>query len=356
MSRKIIDTLTKGLIYDLFVMIELIIFSIGSYEIIKNSNMIISIIGLGLFSLYKLVIMILKSKEPYFKSIKIMKSKNKTYEKMQYYNDEVIPQIQKHIPRTIYKYISFKSIKPELDKELIDIYKVENNKKYDSLRNNKIWLSNVTKLNDPCEGQHYIYSSTTPAGLGIIDTKKAEEYCKKRSLSFYEVYTKIKSFVYTSSFSYKYNSMPMWAHYASNHEGICVEYEVIDNSKLYEIQYFVGKIDIGFEMEKLYEEYVHMDINENEYFDTLNKINVWLYTIKSHEWKYEQEVRVILNYNIYDKPGINISCEELGLKIKCIYIGINCSEENEKEIKLLAEQIGIPTQKMKFDPIKRSIN
>ena len=177
-------------------------------------------------------------------------------------------------------------------------------------------LLNATKLNDPCEGQHYIYSSLFPAGIGIIDEKNAKEYCKKRSLSFYEIYTKIKSLIYTSSFSYKYNSMPMWAHYASNHEGICIEYEVINSSKLYEIHYFAGKIDIGLEMERLFDEYARMEISEKEYYDILDKISIWLYTIKSKEWQYEQEARIILSSKGSQSFGFNISCKELGLKIK----------------------------------------
>ena len=53
---------------------------------------------------------------------------------------------------------------------------------------------------------------------------------------------------------------------------------------------------------------------------------------------------------------MNISCEELGLKIKKILVGINCSDEHETILTAISNELGIEIEKMTFHPIERIVD
>ena len=85
-----------------------------------------------------------------------------------------------------------------------------NVKKLESIENDCICFSKVRELNDPFE---------LLAGYG--KTRKDPDY------------KKLKNAVEILSLSRKENDLLMWSHYAGQHKGYCLVYEVIDDSYEY---------------------------------------------------------------------------------------------------------------------------
>lgn len=356
MLKKVIKSLSEGFVFKLLLLIETVVSVIGVYRLCKFSKFDFVVIAIAFMLVYNVVIFILKSIEPYYKSMKEMQKKKTVSERITYFFEKVLPEKRKDIPKTIYKYVSLNNTSSDYPQEINQWYEEENQKRFDSLTANKIWLSNITKLNDPCEGNHYEYSNWLPFDVGLVDDVIAKERCTKRSESFYNAWNTLRSYFYTSSFSASYDNMPMWAHYCSNHQGYCIEYEVVNPSKLFEVQYWVGRIDLGHDMEQLYSEYFFYNIDELQFRSALSKLQMYIYSMKSSQWKYEQEIRTILQLNCNDKTGMNISCEELGLKIKKILVGINCSDEHETILTAISNELGIEIEKMTFHPIERIVD
>lgn len=135
-------------------------------------------------------------------------------------------------------------------------------------------------------------------------------------------------------FSETFDSILMWSHYAQNHSGYCIEYDmnkVSTGHNFFPIIYSSERNDITEEM------------IENQYTVGLRSI---LY--KALEWEYEKEWRV---YKIISE---NNGDRKLNIKksIKAIYLGARCSKENEKKIKELIPNIPIYRMKISEEKYK----
>ncbi len=133
----------------------------------------------------------------------------------------------------------------------------------------------------------------------------------------------------------------MWAHYADEHRGFCVEYEFAPDdfmrnevkdrtaSRLYPITYI--PIQERF------------DINSKALFTTKDA-----FMTKSGEWEYEQEVR-LLQY----KPAHGVIRQQYKLssntKINAIYFGVRCPETTICVIKELMAHSKLSFYKMQVD-------
>ena len=56
------------------------------------------------------------------------------------------------------------------------------------------------------------------------------------------VISAISEHITTICFTQNPNDMPMWAHYANEHQGFCVEYEIINNSNFYPVIYVDNRL------------------------------------------------------------------------------------------------------------------
>ena len=99
----------------------------------------------------------------------------------------------------------------------------------------------------------------------------------------------------------KYNPV-QWAHYADNHKGVCLGFE-IDEKSLRKIKY----------------------VSERLAKDTLDQpdCNEKLLTTKFNHWNYEQERRLILKLSNYSQDGQGLRFKEFGgdMFLKAVYIG-----------------------------------
>lgn len=75
---------------------------------------------------------------------------------------------------------------------------------------------------------------------------------------------------------------------------------------------------------------------EAEMYINLFRMNMCM---KSQTWKHEKEFRII--YPLGDDEGKNVSWSQLILKIRNIYAGFNCSEENKKALKQISNSLGL---------------
>lgn len=236
-----------------------------------------------------------------------------------------------HIPDKIYKYFSLN------DDEYLNKMKLE------TLKNNKVYLAENSAMNDPFEGKAFFY-----------DNKELVKYerlshCDGRIIDDFSDYIRIASFTGKSV-----NCMPMWAHYANNHEGFCVEYDTNKNielrSCLFPVQYTDKRIDITNIMDTVTKELIESIEKSIKGSIKQIKINnfilVWISTyyncIKHKSWSYEEEIRCLVGKNAPGSPYMNAIPS-------AIYIGMNCNEFKKKELFDIAYQLDIPLYQMYFD-------
>ncbi|ANN64348.1 hypothetical protein SZ47_04615 [Brachyspira hyodysenteriae] len=134
------------------------------------------------------------------------------------------------------------------------------------------------------------------------------------------------------SLSSEYNNFLMWSHYANEHKGICVAYDIsnineYNNMILKKVRY-TNSVVLG-EYEHIFDNYA---LNLESYF-------ISLFYLKHKNWQYENEYRIIANTKE----------EYIYLPIKAIYFGMNSSDDDIKLIKSLVKDDTIKFYKMKSD-------
>ena len=115
------------------------------------------------------------------------------------------------------------------------------------------------------------------------------------------------------SLSKRYDNMSMWAKYADNHTGYCLE--LANEGPLFERA-----------MEVTYEESVQMDITNPEY-----RNGYWFF-FKRPEWSNEEEVRLVLQRNRGSKVKIDPRW------LTRVILGKNMSVDNRSIIQKWAEE------------------
>lgn len=247
---------------------------------------------------------------------------------------EIFKEIYKitrlYIPDSIYKYYSLTS-----DESLNQI-------KLDTLLDKKVYLAQSNSLNDPFEGKAIYYKNEV-----LMKYERLKQH-NGRLIDDFSEYTRISSFS-----SAGINSMPMWAHYANNHAGYCVEYNTNNKenfnlrSSLFPIQYIDERLDITPIMEKSMDEIIKRielaQINKLKTVIlqdlTLPLIMPFFSCIKQGKWKYEEEVRCVTAYNSSYIEAMPIT----------IYIGKSCNEFNKEKLINIAKKLDVKVYQMDFN-------
>lgn len=219
----------------------------------------------------------------------------------------------------------FKFLNEKIEiKRLFNYTKINKDTIY-SILNNTIWLSHTKAFNDPVDP--YI---------------KIEKY-------FDEILNKIKVACLTT----KNDNTLMWSHYADKHQGICIEYDItsIFNKK----NYILKKVNYNSQLKNdsiiNYTNTVDSNNNilHNVVFDEDRSISyiVDAFTIKSKEWVYEDEYRILY----YDESNSNNGLL-LNLPIKSICFGVNTSESDKKLVCNIINMINKRNRKSNYKKIK----
>ena len=191
--------------------------------------------------------------------------------------------------------------------------KIENNSLYnytrvnkDTLRsilNNTLWCSNTKNFNDP-----------------------VDPFIKKNSYdkSYDYLLEKIKVACLTT---HNDNTL-MWSHYADKHQGICIEYDINKISNKNNNKIVIKKIIYN---KKIIYHNIFMNKEEksinNILIDNKTIENITdLFTIKSKEWEYEDEYRILF----YDKKNENPNGTLINLPIKSICFGVKTSDDDKE--------------------------
>ena len=248
-----------------------------------------------------------------------------------------------NMPKKLYKYISLNDnyvcIKDQLEclsnKNLNEL-------KFNTLHNNKIWMSRFNNLNDP-----YEYKAM------YLKRKELKE--RGWPIDVLDTYMdKTKAVYLISSFTKNLvDNMPMWAHYSNNHRGFCIEYNILNPKIIFPISYEEERVGIATIITQFFD---LMDRLYNGKIDT-NHIDYQFYIslithfglIKHKTWGYENEFRLLYADLDSDKKGSLISTTEVGLSASGIYVGSQCSPYNKTRLQEIAKDIAVDIYEMYLD-------
>lgn len=237
-----------------------------------------------------------------------------------------------YIPEVLYKFNSLTN-----DKCL-------NNRKLRTLQNGKIYMSDIKDFNDPFDGKAFYYNPEQ-----LKDIKRISLH-NGRFIDDFTVFHKGAALTENDM-----NSMPMWAHYANNHRGYCVAYDMKETKNLvlsactFPVQYTEQRLDITSFM-KNYANMVSTEIDKQTALG-IQRVSIqdlsliylaqYLCNIKQLSWKYEREFRCTIGAKAKGAPYIEAVP-------KAIYIGMKCDSKNKERLIKIARQHTIPIYQMNF--------
>lgn len=256
--------------------------------------------------------------------------------------DEVFMSIYKvtrlYIPDILFKYYS-----------LTDNLEL-NEKKLETLLQKKIFMSEAKYLNDPFDNKAYFYRPDA------LKKYKRLEHVDGKIIDDFTRFSKV-----TSLTSNGVNSMPMWAHYANNHNGFCVSYDMKSNLQLsgctFPVQYTDERIDITSlmdkQMQKIIQE-INIQTTQGKKQILMNDLSMIYLTsyfcnIKHISWSYEKEFRCSVASNAKGMPYMPATPKE-------IYIGMKCPPTYVDKLVKIANTLQIPIYKMKFNEFDEEFN
>ena len=205
-----------------------------------------------------------------------------------------------NLPEKIYKYRAFDNL--EYVKEIFE--------------KNQLYLAKRTDLNDPFEGCNFrihlgVAGESIPQGAGEQHSSIKEKLEKYRILSLSETC----------------RSPQMWAHYADNYSGFCLQFSTKENFKdLKPVKYISSDT-----------------INERKTIledgEELQKIMIESYHKKGDEWGYEKEYRIL-------RPKKQKYFKFENKELEAIILGVKISEKNKKLLEKYAKENEIKILKM----------
>lgn len=251
--------------------------------------------------------------------------------------DEAVKFKNKNIPKTMYKFISLNE-PTNCDKSCK--YDNISQIKINSIKEDKFWVSTSKNLNDPFELKSFFIN---------------EEKIKKYNYPVELVNHLTNSFknILIGCFTTKFlDNLPMWAHYANNHCGICIEYEINKPKLFFPISYEAERSPanvVFMNCLSLISKDIDGNITEKEKEDLQFYESIIFHNnlIKDVSWKYEDEYRLIypsffMPESILEKDGgVLLSNNTLGIKIKNIYLGMNCNEFYKNKLIDVTSELGI---------------
>lgn len=143
-----------------------------------------------------------------------------------------------------------------------------------------------------------------------------------------------------SSFSEDHKSLLMWGHYANNHQGFCIEYNLSSMDDNENLKKYLFPVTYSNERFDITDFYIDNVINK-ESKDTNRLIHSVLY--KSEDWEYEKEWRFVITESEYDGKTVSTP------KPKAIYLGSQIKEEHKEQFIKVCKKNNIDVYQMKLD-------
>lgn len=269
------------------------------------------------------------------------------------------------IPEKLYKYRSFNDEKCFFKVDPISGEVSYSDYGLDGLSKGKVWFSHLDKLNDPYESEYdfdyanyltnlNLYLSSLPKNsvkrrnlnkkieerkrMGASDLSIITEMEKKSSDGGIKVLlddfkNKIKKDKQTKvgilSLCENKDNLLMWAYYAKDHKGYCLEFSRHKNSLFVKGKTFpVTYEDKHYKMEDLHPFYSSMKKNKKKDAEERQRVMKKIYCHKSLAWKPEREWRVIEDIEKKkDSPDASGALIKFPGRLTAVYFGARCSQE-----------------------------
>ena len=138
--------------------------------------------------------------------------------------------------------------------------------------------------------------------------------------------------------------MPIWAHYADNHKGFCIEY---DFSTLdYENEFSKYLFPVGYEPHRYnITNLIELSLKNNT--DPRIKLLYFLMSLKHNSWSYEKEWR-IMKIKLPEEKKFESGLVDCPFKPTAIYLGVNFDLEKTPEFYRKLSILGVPIYKLKI--------
>lgn len=235
-------------------------------------------------------------------------------------------------------------------------------KRFEAIKENKLWYSAPSKFNDVFDSDFPIdrnaifdsILSQVPDSKGVRKGspmwKELQTVMSKSVKQFRETMGHIRCTTGVACFSESYDSLLMWSHYAQNHQGICVEYELLK----FNTELKFSPVPIIYSNERTRLSAIDMD---NMGPSSL-AFFIGCLTTKSIEWSYENEWRIIRDSGACGKAWNDEKHGALlpSVTPSSIILGCDTSEEFEKEVCDYCEERKINLFKMEKDEAEYRLN
>lgn len=240
------------------------------------------------------------------------------------------------------------------------IYKYFNDsyQSWENIKNNKLWYSAPTRFNDvfDCDitcDEKKLYESILKmcpdarnARIGSPMWKQLKAATKDAHLGMQTTFQKLRSTTGICCFSEHDNSLLMWAHYANDHRGLCVEYDLLETNK----QLHFTPIPVIYSNQRV--SFDSLDATSIEQYAT--KLLIDSLTTKSPEWSYEKEWRIIRDDAACGSTWDSTNDGALLDMIRPTSITLGCMAQSnfEQEVIAFCKENKISLFKMKKSPAK----
>lgn len=204
-------------------------------------------------------------------------------------------------------------------------------------------------FNDPFELNPYIKNLINEEKHIVVDAVSAHINSIGKAHEFYKkIRTDLLEHTGMLCLSGKQDNLLMWAHYADEHRGIVLEFDKSHPFLLNPI--LKENTDLLFALEKVKYNKNRPHIDSDAYLEKEKQI----FLIKSKDWEYEDEYRMMLLLDELDNSSNKYNIEFPSEMIKSIYIGCQAEKETIKYIHSLKQQVQwkhLKVFKMKIDTI-----
>ncbi len=251
-------------------------------------------------------------------------------------------------PSSLYKYYSDKT------------------RNLDNIKKNKMWFSAPCNFNDvfDCDisiDERKIFEyivKNNPSGIEIRNGspmwKKLKAVVHKELNSIRTAIEKSRDITGVSCFSENEDSLLMWAHYANNHRGFCVEYDLL---KINEILKF-APIPVIYSNDRVSLISLSIEKNTEKIEKDVSALLIKALTSKSSEWNYENEWRIVRDNAAcgdrwdYEKNGALLDM----ITPSSIILGCEIQPDFERDFKEFCKNSQISLFKMEKDATQYKLN
>lgn len=244
------------------------------------------------------------------------------------------------------------------------LYKYYSDKieKIGTVKADKMWYSAPCNFNDvfDCDftiDENEIFNCTLqmiPDKRGVRPGspvwRQLKQTINKEIRSLRATFDHMKTTMGISCLSESDDSLLMWAHYANNHSGMCVEYELLEISR----QLGFSPVPVIYSNEKS----ILRSINQETIDEDTMSALIESITSKSPEWSYEREWRIIQDNGAC---GANWDTEKKGalldmIRPTSVILGCMATPEFEGMIHEYCEDFKINLYKMEKDTYLYKLN